>query len=125
MAQCTDSPTHTTCNTTDPVQALATCWSTIHEIDRAQRELDQGEKAAHEQKDCLEQAVLALEPRSADEALSVLLVAVDELRHVQHASALQNVVRWLVSSGTTSALLRNYVGGGDLSGNVSAQNPEA
>jgi hypothetical protein len=113
MAQATDSlaTAHTTCNTTDPVQALATCWSTIHEIDRAQRELDQGEKAAHEQKDCLEQAVLALEPQSADEALSVLLVAADELRHVQHVGVLQGVLRWLVSNGATSPLLPVYADG--------------
>src|SRR5215467_5620249 len=103
MAQCTHSPTHTTCNTTDPVQALATCWSTIHEIDRAQRELDQGEKAAHAQKDCLEQTVLSLEPQSVSDALSMLLLVLDHLHPndgQQHlVRALQAIAGWLVRSG--------------------------
>src|SRR5262245_4420187 len=113
MVQATDSlaTVHTTCNTVDPIRALADTWGVIKEIDRAQRALDQSEKAAHEQKDCLEQAVLALEPQSADEALSVLLVAADELQHVQHVGVLQGVVRWLVSNGATSPLLPVYADG--------------
>jgi hypothetical protein len=108
MAQATDSltTTHTTCNPTDPVQALATCWSTIHEIDRAQRELDQREKAAHAQKDCLEQAVLALEPQSASDALSMLLLVLDHLQpndgQQRLARALQAIAGWLVRSGGES-----------------------
>jgi hypothetical protein len=70
---------HTTCNTTDPVQALADAWGAIREIDRAQRELGRSELAANEQKDRLEQAVLGFEPKTGSDALSVLLVAVDEL----------------------------------------------
>ena len=111
MAQATDSlaTAHTTCNTTDPVQALATCWSTIHEIDRAQVNLRHAEEEAHQRKDCLEQAVLALEPQSADDALSVLLVAVDELRNLHHVGrAVQGVIRCLISGGATSPLLAVY-----------------
>jgi len=65
--------------------------------------------------------VLALEAGTADEALSVLLVAVDEMRHARHVRALQVVVRWLVSAGATSPLLPVYGGAGILS----AQQPEA
>jgi hypothetical protein len=68
----------------------------------------QAEEEAHQRKDRLEEEVLAVEPRTADEALSVLLVAADELRHVPQAGALQGVVRWLVGTGATSPLLRTY-----------------
>ena len=102
----------TTCNTADPVQALADTWDTIHEIDRAQRELDQGEKAAHEQKDCLEQAVLALEPQSASDALSMLLLVLDHLHPndgQQHlVRALQAIAGWLVRSGGESRFVGIY-----------------
>jgi len=114
MAQATDSlaTARTTCNATDPVQALATCWSTIHEIDRAQRELDQGEKAAHEQKDRLEQTVLSLEPQSASDALSMLLLVLDHLHPndgQQHlVRALQAIAGWLVRSGGESRFVGIY-----------------
>jgi hypothetical protein len=113
MAQATDSlaKAHATCNTTDPVQALADVWGVIQEVDRAQIELKQSEDAAHDEKERHEAAVLALEPRTADEALGVLLVAVNELRHVQHVGALQSVVRWHVSNGATSPLLPVYADG--------------
>src|SRR5215471_10821209 len=113
MIQATDSlaTAHTTCNTADPIRALADSWGAIKEIDRAQREFDQGEKAAYEQKDRLEQAVLCLEPQTADDALSVLLVAVDELRHTLNAGALQSVIRWLIDGGATSPLLPIYADG--------------
>jgi hypothetical protein len=67
MVQVTDSlaAADTTCNAADPIQALADTWGSIKQIDRAQRELDQGEKAAHEQKNRLEQTVLSLEPQPA------------------------------------------------------------
>jgi hypothetical protein len=112
MAQATDSPAiaHIT-NTADPVQALATCWSAIHEIDRTQRELDQGENAAQEQKEQLEEAVLALQPQTPSDALSVLLLVIDETRRAPHAAALRRVVRWLIDHhGAQSPLWPTYGG---------------
>ena len=55
-----------------------------------------------------ERAVLDLELQSSSEALSVLLVVADELRHMQQIGALQSVIGWLVSSGATSPLLAMY-----------------
>ena len=114
MVQVTDSlaAADTTCNAADPIQALADTWGAIKEIDRAQRELDQGEKAAHEQKDCLEQAVLALEPESASDALSMLLLVLDRFHPndgQQHlARALQAIAGWLVRSGGESRFVGVY-----------------
>src|SRR5215831_15795594 len=98
MVQATDSlaTAHTTCNTADPIRALADTWGAIKEIDWAQRELDQGEKAAHEQKDRLEQTVLSLEPQSASDALSMLLLVLDQF-HPKDGQ--QHLVRALQANG--------------------------
>ena len=114
MVQATDSlaTAHTTCNTADPIRALADTWGAIKEIDWAQRELDQGEKAAHEQKDRLEQTVLSLEPQSASDALSMLLLVLDQLHPKdgqQHlVRALQAIAGWLVRSGGESRFVGIY-----------------
>jgi hypothetical protein len=106
-------------DTVDPVKALADIWGVIQEVDRARIELKQSEDAAHHERERHEAAVL--EPRTADEALGVLLIAVNELSHTQHAGALQGVVRWLVSTGATSPRLPVYAGRDILS----AQQPAA
>jgi len=56
--------------TSNPAQALAQIWEEIAQIDNEDLEIHRREEAAQERRDELEAAVLAMEPRSAEEAMS-------------------------------------------------------
>jgi hypothetical protein len=75
-------------------------------------ELRHREAAAHRRKEERETAVLALEPSSADEAQSVVVLVLDELwgkgKDI-HWRALQGVARWLERSGAESPLWDIYL----------------
>jgi hypothetical protein len=98
----------------NPTQALADIWGVIGDIDRAQVELGKSERAAQNEKDRLEAAVLGLEPRSADDVLAIVLVAATQLEgqpvneHIQ--DALHAAGRWLsVNGGASSPLVGMYL----------------
>ena len=97
----------------DPVHALADIWAELAKIDQAQVELHHRERGTHERKDALEEAVLALEPQTIGDVLSLILVASDAFHpkegqeHIERA--LHVAIAWLADhAGATTPLLHLY-----------------
>jgi hypothetical protein len=99
--------------TSNPIAQLADTWHLLSQLDAEDIEIHRREEEAHRRKEALEAAVLAIEPHSVEEALSVLALIQHELWAKQlnsHWRALLGVARWLKrSQGAESPLWDVYV----------------
>jgi len=96
----------------DPVHALADIWAELAKIDQAQVELHHRERGTHERKDALEEAVLALEPQTIGDVLSLILVASDAFHpkegqeHIERA--LHAAIAWLADHASATTPFRPF-----------------